>query len=242
MRRSAPLPCKRVHRLILFDIDGTLMSAGSAAARAFHRGLLEVFGTAGPIEGHSFAGKTDPQIALELLTAAGLDRDDITARFPALWEAYLTDLPDELTRSRIRVFAGVTALLERIERRANDTALGLLTGNIEPGARLKLDAAGIGFGRFTVGAFGSDHAERPELPAVAVHRAERRFGHRFAGKDIVVIGDTPYDIACGESLGVRTIAVATGSYPADELAACGPDHLFESLEETDAVWSAIFSE
>jgi phosphoglycolate phosphatase len=231
-----------MQRLTLFDIDGTLLSAGGAAARAFYRGLLEVFGTAGPIDGHSFAGKTDPQIAYELLAAAGLSRDEVTARLPALWEAYLRDLPFELARSRTTVYPGVHALVERLEQRAGDTALGLLTGNIAEGARLKLDAAGLAFERFTVGAFGSDHADRTELPAVAVHRAEQRYGHRFRGKDIVIIGDTPFDIACGESLGVRTIGVSTGSYSVEELAACGPDHLFPSLEDVDAIWAAIFSD
>jgi phosphoglycolate phosphatase-like HAD superfamily hydrolase len=118
--------------------------------------------------------------------------------------------------------------------------LGLLTGNLVEGARLKLDASGIGFNRFRLGAYGSDHADRPELPAVAVRRAEEHFDHRFEGKSVVIIGDTPYDIACGESLGVRTLAVATGSYSEEQLAACGPDHLFSSLEDVDAVWRAVF--
>jgi phosphoglycolate phosphatase len=229
-------------RLVLFDIDGTLMSAGRAAARAFHRALIEVYGTAGPIEGHSFAGKTDPQIALELLTSAGLDRGRVERELPALWAAYLRDLPTELEQASVEVHPGVPPLLDRLGSRSADLALGLLTGNLEEGARLKLDAAGIGFGRFALGAYGSDHAERAMLPAVAVERAERRFGHRFAGKRIVIIGDTPHDIACGAELGVRTIAVATGSYSEAELAACGPDHLFPSLADADAVWSAILGD
>jgi phosphoglycolate phosphatase len=228
-----------MRRLVLFDIDGTLLTAGGAAARAFHRALLEVFGTAGRIEAHSFAGKTDPQIALELLTAAGLPREEVADGLPALWAAYLRELPGELEISRIRVFPGVRTLLESLEGAGNGTALGLLTGNIRPGARLKLEAAGIAFERFTVGAFGSDHAERPELPAIAVRRAEQRFGHRFTGKDIVIIGDTPHDISCGESLGVRTIAVATGSYSEEQLAACAPDYLFPTLEEFARVRDAI---
>jgi phosphoglycolate phosphatase len=231
-----------MQRLILFDIDGTLITTGGAAARAFHRALIEVFGTAGPIRNHSFAGKTDPQIALELLTAAGLARDEITGRLPELWEAYLRDLPDELDRSRIIVHQGVPALLERLDGEANGTAVGLLTGNLEAGARMKLDAAGIGFDRFVLGAYGSDHADRPELPTVAVRRAEERFGHRFEGREIVIIGDTPNDVSCGESLGVRTVAVATGSYSAQHLAACGPDFLFADLGDVEAVWHAIFSD
>jgi len=229
-----------MRRLILFDIDGTLINSGGAAARAFHRGLLEVFGTAGPIRRHSFAGKTDPQIARELLSAVEISGERITAGLPGLWEAYLRDLPGELENAEIEVLPGVPPLLEELERQNHDTVLGLLTGNIERGARLKLDAARIGFDRFSVGAFGSDHADRPALPAVAVQRAQARFGHRFDGKDIVIIGDTPFDISCGEALGVRTIAVATGSYSAAQLERCGPDHLFDDLGDVGRVLDAIF--
>jgi phosphoglycolate phosphatase len=228
-----------MQRLILFDIDGTLLSAGRAAGRVFRRCLEEVYGTAGTVDDHSFAGKTDPQIAHELLRAVGLDEDEIDAGLPRLWDAYLRELPGELERAEVEVYPGVFPLLERIEAAGNGSALGLLTGNIAEGARMKLDVAGIGFERFSVGAFGSDHAERRKLPAIAVERALDRFGRRFAGKDIVIIGDTPFDIACGESLGVRTIAVATGSYTRDQLADCGPDYLLESLADVDRAFAAI---
>jgi phosphoglycolate phosphatase-like HAD superfamily hydrolase len=228
-----------MRRLVLFDIDGTLLGAGGAGARAFRDALVEVFGTPGPIDGHSFAGKTDPQIALELLQAAGLEQDDITAGLPELWRGYLARLEPELARSQIQVLPGVPELLTRIEEARAEMVLGLLTGNLRDGARLKLDAAGIGFRRFAVGAYGCDHADRAELPAVAVERAEEHTGRRFHRKEIVIIGDTPNDIACGESLGVRTIAVTTGSYTGDQLAACGPDHLFTSLEDTEAVMESI---
>lgn len=230
-----------MQRLILFDIDGTILTTNGAAARAFLHALRQVFGTAGPIESHSFAGKTDPQIALELLSAAGLEEAEVHAGLPAVWEAYLAELEREIATATIQVFPGVMPLLERLEADRSRTALGLLTGNIQQGARLKLDTAGIDSRRFTVGAYGSDHAVRSELPRIAVERAEQRFGHRFEGKSIVIIGDTPADIACGESLGVRTIAVATGSYSEPQLAACGPDHLFPSLANGEAVWEAIFA-
>jgi phosphoglycolate phosphatase len=227
-------------RLILFDIDGTLLTTGGAAARAFRSALLEVYGATGPIAKHAFAGKTDPQIAAELLRAAGFAEDVIQRGFPALWRSYLRRLPGELQRSSIRVFPGVQALLDDLGARNGSALVGLLTGNIATGARLKLEAAGIGYERFQIGVYGSDHADRPELPAIAVRRAEQRVGHQFAGKSIVIIGDTPHDIACGEALGVRTIAVATGSYSEAQLAACHPDHLFASLADTAAVRAAIF--
>ncbi len=229
-----------MRRLILFDIDGTILNTGGAAKRAFLDAMLEVYGTMGPIQSVRFSGKTDPQIARELLTGAGLTEEEIQAGLSMLWEVYLANLEREIAAVTIHVFAGVLPLLERLEAGNGRATLGLLTGNLEGGARLKLDAAGIGFDRFLVGAYGSDHADRPELPAIAVRRAEERVSHRFTEKSIVIIGDTPADISCGESLGVRTIAVATGTFAEEDLARCGPDYLFPTLEDTESVWQAIF--
>ena len=229
-----------MRRLLLFDIDGTLLSAGGAGGRAFLDALREVFGTAGAVDGVSFAGKTDPQIARELLGGGGWATDAVDERLPELWPVYLRHLERRICAVDVQPLPGVPGLLDALEAVGEPTVLGLLTGSVAAGARIKLKAAGLRFERFRVGAFGSDHGDRPELPAVAVERAERTTGHRFRGKEVVVIGDTPYDIRCGERLGVRTIAVATGSYGRDELAACGPDHLFDTLEEMDAVCDAIF--
>jgi phosphoglycolate phosphatase len=229
-------------RLVLFDIDGTLLSTGGAGGRALRLALFDVFGTAGPIESHSFAGKTDPQIAMELLHAAGLTAAEIEAGLHRLWESYLGYLPDELDRATIQVFPGVTELLNRLESDAVPVEMGLLTGNLARGARLKLESARLGADRFVVGAFGSDHARRDALPAIAVERARALSGRNFAGKEIVVIGDTPYDIACGASLGVRTVAVATGTFSAEQLARCEPDHLFDSLADTEQVYESIVGE
>jgi phosphoglycolate phosphatase len=228
-----------MRRLVLFDIDGTLLTADGAGRRAFHDALVAVFGTTGPIDGYSFAGRTDPQIARELLSAGGLDAREIELGMEGLWRAYLRNLEREIASVEVRALPGVHPLLDRVEAEGGHVVLGLLTGNVAEGARLKLERAGIGFGRFRVGAYGSDHADRPELPAVAVERAEALTGHRYREKEIVIIGDTPFDIACGEHLGVRTVAVATGGHPAEELAACGPDHVFADLSDTAAVWEAI---
>lgn len=229
-----------MRRLILFDIDGTLLHADGAARRAFGNALHEVFGRDIPADGHSFAGKTDPQIARELLIAAGIDERRITEGLPALWRSYVERLPREISKVAVRVLPGVNALLCALEQEAQRAERGLLTGNLRDGARIKMEAAGLPFERFGVGAFGSDYADRRELPALAVRRAEQSLGYQFRGKDVVVIGDTPADIACGEHLGVRTIAVATGGYSEADLAARGPDHLFANLEDTEAVCAAIF--
>ncbi len=230
-----------MRRLVLFDIDGTILDSGGTAARAFLDALTEVFGTRLERNGYSFAGKTDPQIARDLLTRAGVPPERVEEGLPFVWESYLTRFRESCHRDRTTVFPGVQALIDRLDEHP-DVVLGLLTGNLEEGARLKLAAAGIHFDRFVAGAFGSDHADRRALPAVAVERAERLSSRRFQGREIVIIGDTPHDIACGEHLGVLTIAVATGSYGVEDLAACGPDHLFASLEDTAAVLEAIFGE
>ncbi|HEX2079347.1 MAG TPA: HAD family hydrolase [Longimicrobium sp.] len=226
-------------RLVLFDIDGTLLSAGGAGARAVRDAMLEVYGETGQIGGYNMGGRTDPQIVRELLTAVGYSVQDVEARLDALWARYIENLRREIGRVRIHPFPGVPELLDRLEQSGDPTVLGLLTGNVKEGARLKVDAAGLGFDRFRVGAYGSDHWQRPELPAVAARRAREATGIDFEGKEIVIIGDTPFDISCGAHLGVRTIATATGTHSAEALAAHGPDYLFDDLSDVDAVWRAI---
>lgn len=228
-----------MRRLILFDIDGTLLSADGVGKRAVHDAMMEVYGTVGSIPGYSFGGRTDPQIARELLGSVGWSPRAVEERLPEFWRIYVANLEREIGGAMVTLLPGIPALLDRIERCGGEVTLGLLTGNVEAGARLKVEAAGIAFDRFAVGAYGSDHADRPELPAIAVQRARERTGIGYRGKEIVIIGDTPFDITCGESLGVRTVAVATGTHPAAELAEHGPDHLFHDLADVDAVWRAL---
>jgi phosphoglycolate phosphatase len=227
-------------RLVLFDIDGTLLTARGAPRRAFTRAMLEVYGTTGPIDSHRFDGKTDPQIARELLLAAGMDDARISRGMGALWPAYLRELRLELGAPdhRTHVFPGVHELLRALGSRSADVVLGLLTGNIADGASLKLQSAGIRTA-FRVGAFGSDCERRDGLPPVAVERARQEVGVTFSRRDIVIIGDTPADVTCGSALGVRAIAVATGSHGPADLAAAGADVVFGDLAGTAAVLDAI---
>lgn len=222
-------------RLLLFDIDGTLLSTEGAARRAFHHALIEVYGTTGPIDRHAFNGKTDPQIARELLTLAGLSAADIDAKLHLLFDTYLGRLEKEVsaTDHATRVYPGVRELLDALADR-DDVVLALLTGNISRGAELKLGSAGLK-DYFAFGAFGSDCEERPGLPPVAVKRARELTGREFRGTDIVVIGDTPYDIRCGEALGVFTVGVATGGHGTEELLSVGADAVFEDFADTEAV-------
>lgn len=223
-------------RLILFDIDGTILSTHGAATRAFHRALLATYGTAGPIANHPFDGKTDRQIARELLRMAGLDDATITRSFQALWTVYLRALAAELGRAdgRTVVHPGVAELLDRLAQMQEDFVVGLLTGNIEAGATIKLSAVRLEH-HFRFGAFGSDSERREELPAVAVARARALSGHDFRGRDIVVIGDTPADMTCGAGLGVRSLGVATGRYAPDELKAVGAWSVLPNLSDTERV-------
>jgi len=219
-----------VNRLLLFDIDGTLVRGGPAK-RAFERGMLQVFGTAGPINGHDFSGKTDPQIARELLREAGLRDEKIEAGFPALWEAYLTGLRSRLPEEPMKIIPGVGELLRRLKGE-NGVALGLLTGNILEGARLKLGSVGL-MGYFPIGSFGSDSEVRNDLPAVALSRAAAEWGVPFRPEQAVVIGDTPRDVSCGRHGGMRTVAVATGRFDEAALGDAGADHVLRDLTDLE---------
>ncbi len=226
-------------KLVLFDIDGTLLWTDGAGRRAITTALLEVFGCAGPMD-HRFDGKTDPQIVHEMMQIAGFDGVEIDRRLPALMELYFAELDRELGAAdeSLHVFDGVIELLDALDDRT-DIVLGLLTGNLRRGAELKLDRSGIGFERFRIGAFGCDNMSRPELPAIAQRRAREELGLHLRGRDIVVIGDTPADLQCGSGIGALAIGVATGRYDADELRAHGPIAVFGSLRDTKAVIRAI---
>ncbi|HEX6534433.1 MAG TPA: HAD family hydrolase [Gemmatimonadaceae bacterium] len=225
-------------KLVLFDIDGTILWSDGAGRRAMTAALTHVFGGAGPTD-YRYDGKTDPQIVRDLMRASGHSDEAIDGRMPSLIERYLVGLERELgDGGRTHVYEGVRELLDALEAR-DDVVLGLLTGNLREGAALKLRSAGIDIARFRVCAFGSDHHHRPELPAIAQQRARAGLGLEIPGSRILVIGDTPADIACGRSIGARAIAVATGRYTVEELARHEPLAVFPSLADTAAVMQVI---
>lgn len=218
-------------RLLLFDIDGTLVLGGPAKG-AFHTALVETFGTAGDIEVHDFAGKTDPQIARELLRGAGLADAEIEGGLPRLWDRYLHHLGERLPGHPMNVLPGVGALLEALAGR-EEAALGLLTGNIVRGAELKLRSAGL-HGHFRMGSYGSDSEVRNELAPIALQRASATWGRSFPPEDVWVVGDTPADVACGKAGGTRTLGVATGRYSTGMLREAGADVVMEDFRDTRA--------
>jgi phosphoglycolate phosphatase len=228
-------------KLVLFDIDGTVLLSDGAGKRAVHRALAEVYGSPGPSD-HRFDGKTDGQIVRELLRREGYADDHIDGHMPRAIGRYVELLHEELDAPghSARTLPGVTQLLDALADR-EDAILGLLTGNVIDGARAKLTAVGIDPDRFEVGAFGSDHEVRSELPSIARDRLRDSHGHEMRGQDIVIIGDTPSDVECGRSIGARAIGVATGRYSAAELMAAGAFAAFDDLSETTAVMAAIFA-
>jgi phosphoglycolate phosphatase-like HAD superfamily hydrolase len=225
-------------RLFLFDVDGTLVTASGAGRLALGRALERVYGTTGPIETYDFRGKTDPRIVWDLMGGAGLAEAAIADRLAACFEAYVAELETLLADgARVRVMPGIAAVVQALAAR-DDAVVGLLTGNIEPGARAKLRPTGL-LPLFRVGAFGSDDMDRRRLPAVACQRAERVVGRRFAFEQVTIIGDTPLDVDCARACGAVAVAVATGFHPAEELAACGPDLFFPDFADVPAALAAL---
>jgi phosphoglycolate phosphatase-like HAD superfamily hydrolase len=229
-------------KLVLFDIDGTILHAAGAGRRAITTAMASLLGDGDAWERVRFDGKTDPQIVVELLAAAGHPEPDDAALVQRVCDEYVAYLERELTgpASPATVLPGVTALLEALEART-DVVLGLVTGNVAPGAALKLRAAGVAPERFRVGAYGSDSAHRPDLPPIAARRAEPLMGRVPSGHDVVIIGDTPADVHCGRPIGARALAVCTGSYPAADLHGAGADAVFVDLADTRRVLDAILA-
>jgi phosphoglycolate phosphatase len=226
-------------KLVLFDIDGTILWSDGAGRRAMQRALMTAFGSSGSAD-YRYDGKTDRQIVRDLMRMDGHEDALIDARMQALLDDYVTGLHEELRTgsSTVHRFDGVLELLDALEAR-DDRRIGLLTGNIEVGACAKLRAAGIEPTRFTVSAFGSDHEVRGELPAIAQRRAREQLGLHLDADAIVIIGDTPADIDCTRGIGAKAIAVATGRYSVDELRQHKPAAVFANLCDTGAVMRAI---
>jgi phosphoglycolate phosphatase-like HAD superfamily hydrolase len=234
-RLSSSLYLPASMKLLLFDVDGTLLTTHGLGRESVEAALLALHGRPISSERVAFSGKTDPQIFREILReeveAAALDE-----AVAAALAAYQAEMRRRIAAAEVVMLPGVRSLLGHLAE--TDAALGLLTGNLQPMAYLKLTRLGLD-GFFPFGAFGSDHADRNRLPEVAAARAEAHTGRRFAGRDVVVIGDTPLDVACGRRSGAFTVAVATGHYDRDALAAHAPDLLLDSLEETERLLEAL---
>jgi phosphoglycolate phosphatase len=227
------------HRLILFDIDGTLVLTGGAGGRAMSRAFEDLFGIANAFRGIPMAGRTDTAILSDALTTHRIDLSD--PRIASYHDRYFRMLPSEIqTRppdARHGVMPGVRELLDALSRR-DDVYLALLTGNYETSARMKLEYFDL-WRYFVCGAFGDEAPDRNGLFGVAQERLAAHGGPMVRAERAVIVGDTPHDIAVAIAAGARSIGVATGSHSADALQAAGADRVFDDLSDTEAVLQAL---
>ena len=222
-----------MRKLILFDIDGTLVLTGGAGLRGMTRALAEVFGHADGLDGIPVAGRTDWAILSDAVRKLGRSLDG--ALLADLERRYVTNLAEEIQhegQGRKAVLPGIQQILEELDRR-EDVFVGLVTGNFETGARVKLGYFDL-WKYFKCGAYGGDAADRNALVPFALERARACGLPDIADEDILVVGDTPHDITCAHAAGAIAVGVATGSSSVEELQAAGAEHVFEDLSDTRA--------
>lgn len=228
-------------RLYLFDVDGTLVTARGAGRLALAHALQAVFGARGPVETYDFRGRTDLRIVWDLMRAADVPDGVIEAGLAECLAAYVAELDAVIGDGvGVRLMPGIGEVVRALAGR-DDALVGLLTGNIEGGARVKLRATGL-WPVFRVGAFGGDDIDRRRLPAVACARAQALLAREFPFARVTIIGDTPLDVDCARACGARAVAVATGQHGPDELAACAPDHLFADFSDVEAAVATLTGE
>jgi phosphoglycolate phosphatase len=217
-------------RLFLFDIDQTLINTGGAGLRALDRACLKLLGLANAMQGISPHGKTDPAIVREIFRVKLQSENPTNANIATVVDGYLAFLREEVdTSATYRVLPGIISLLEDLTRRS-DVLLGLATGNIELGARIKLARGGLN-DYFSFGGFGSDSEDRTQLVRRAAEKAAAKNGGSIAPSNIFVIGDTVLDIDAGKRAGFKTVGVATGSYSVEQLGAAEPTFVVNDLEQ-----------
>jgi phosphoglycolate phosphatase len=236
------MPSRRaVRHLILFDIDGTLVLTGGAGLRAMNRALEDLVGHRKALDGIPVAGRTDWSILEDVMRAHDMALDP--AVFSDLRTRYVTHLRDEIEQPGTgtkAVMPGIRDLLDALHARA-DVALGLLTGNFADGARIKLEHFDL-WRYFRCGAYGDDSSDRNALVPVAIDRARACGIGDVEPADVIVVGDTPHDIACALAVGATPVGVATGSYSVERLRECGGHIVFSDLSDTDAFIEVLNAE
>jgi phosphoglycolate phosphatase len=218
-------------RLLLFDIDGTLINSGGAGMHALKLTLAERFGIADDLHDIEIAGVTDSGIVVSILQKHKIPatNENVTA----FLDSYVHFLSVELPRREGKLLPGALELLQKLKSRPH-LVIALLTGNVSRGAQLKLEHYGV-WHFFEFGAFADDNQDRNRLGSFARSRAEEKHGCEFSASEIDVIGDTPRDIACGKAFGARTIAVATGTWTREQLAEHHPDFLIDDLSDVESI-------
>ena len=227
----------RVDRLVLFDIDGTLIHTARAGVRSMNAAFRELHGHDNPLANVNFAGRTDRAIVADAFANMGLPFTE--EAHAVIRDAYLTRLAAELSRpvEGATLLPGVDAALASFEREGR-AGIGLLTGNYQRGAEIKLRYFGL-WPRFSFGAFGDRHTNRRDLVPVAIESAERQFRARVPVSRVIVIGDTPFDVDCAKAHGAVSVAVATGPFSREALAEHHPDVLLDTLEDVEALLRVV---
>ena len=225
----------------MFDLDGTLLLSGGAGLRAMEKVFMDIYGLPEAFSGIRPDGKIDSGIFREIIESRALEVPDTNEAIALLGKAYIKELEKEMPVSPgAELMPGMPELLEKLSA-LPDTLLGLVTGNLEEGARIKLSRFDLNR-FFSFGAFGSDHEDRAELVRIAVVRAQKATGDTIPiGKNIFVIGDTPKDIDCGKANNAVTIGVATGSYSIDQLREAGADFVFKDFGNVEDVANKLTS-
>ena len=216
--------------LILFDIDGTLVMTRGAGRTATKLAMLDVFGTDAGIDTHHFGGKTDWRTLHELLADRAYSHDDLRGFIPQYEAAIGGHLERIIADYAVTPCPAAHDLVAELRRRETPL-LGILTGNVSTTSPIKLRAAGFDPAWFPVAAYGSEAMERDDLPALAVERAEKLLGRAIAPEQVVIIGDTPWDVSCARALGGVAVAVLTGFTSREDLAATNPDYLLDDLSQ-----------
>jgi phosphoglycolate phosphatase len=217
-----------VMRVILFDIDGTLIRTGGAGVKAFARASELVFGIPGGTDHLNFHGRTDTSLIREYLEFHGLEVSQ--SHRERFLQAYLVLLAEQLNSHAGETCPGVAAFLHACRSLTPSPLIGLLTGNVRLGAELKLRAHGL-WEEFSIGGFGDDDEDRNRIAVIAHSRSEQAIGTNIPGDQVLVIGDTERDVACARAIGARCLAVATGGVSEADLARSGPDWLVSTLEQ-----------
>ena len=218
-------------RLVLFDIDGTLLLTGGAGERAFAKVCATVFNVPNGTDKLGFAGRTDTAIVRDFFVKHQIEASQVN--FQRFFDSYVFWLDQMLERRSGRVLPGIQRFIVDLKTLPNPPALGLLTGNTRLGAQLKLTHYGL-WDHFQTGAFGDECEDRNELAALARQRGSRLVGHPLAGEEMLVVGDTPLDIACARAIGARVLAVATGSYSVRQLKPHQPTWVADTMEQVEA--------
>ena len=229
--RSVNYPVALMLRLVLFDIDGTLIHTDSAGIRAFAKVLEMQFKIPKGTEGVKFAGRTDTSLVREIFALHRIETSK--ENFHIFFEQYTLWLAHLLLESKGDIYPGVWRFIYELQRLPEPPLLGLLTGNIRLGAEIKLRHFNL-WDFFTTGAFGDDHEDRRQIAAIAHERGARVLDRKITGEEVLVIGDTPRDIDCGKAIGAKVLAVATGDSTMAELQAHNPTWAVSSLDKVRA--------